>query len=446
MKKEDAETLLQSWHLGQTSARYESSGGGAATIAHVPGDHGGASYGEYQLSSRAGTLREYLSQSSYGARFTGLSPGSPAFDEAWRHLAHADGGFGVDQHQFIGRTHYGDQMHRLAARGLDLTHRGAAVQDCIWSTSVQMRNLTPRVFEGGVKEAFGPHVDVRTLSDRQIVEAVQDYKIRHNAQIFSQSPTLWNGLLKRASAERQDLVKLADADVLAPHARSDRPTQTHGAEVHPSPTNHRHEPHKHTPHVHDQALLRAQTALTHLGYTGADGRVLHLDGIAGPNSRHAISQFQRDQGMQPTGSLDSASAAGLGLADRSMASSTHPAHALYDQSLKGVWVAEQQRRVASGPYSIALAGVIATEAVRSGLARVDRVELGSSGQFARGIQFSPTGDDPWFNHSTATIDTRLAFQHPLATSSEDAAQLHARQAAVSEQQHRQTAPMRAPVL
>lgn len=54
MDKPHAEALLRPWHLGQTSSRYESSGGGAATIAHVPGDHGGASYGAFQLSSRAG--------------------------------------------------------------------------------------------------------------------------------------------------------------------------------------------------------------------------------------------------------------------------------------------------------------------------------------------------------------------------------------------------------
>ncbi|WP_330873180.1 hypothetical protein [Xanthomonas fragariae] len=57
-----------------TSSRYESSGRGAGTISTGKNDHGGVSYGTYQLSTSQGTLQEYLDQSRYGPQFFGLEP------------------------------------------------------------------------------------------------------------------------------------------------------------------------------------------------------------------------------------------------------------------------------------------------------------------------------------------------------------------------------------
>ncbi|GAB6194829.1 VgrG-related protein [Lysobacter xanthus] len=439
MNRRDAEKLMRSWHLGQTSARYESSGGGAATIAHVPGDHGGVSYGEYQLSSNAGTLREYLDQSVYGPRFAGLAPGSPAFDALWRELAHSDLGFGPDQHRFIGRSHYDHQLQQLKARGLDLADRGPAVQDCIWSTAVQMRHLTPRVFERGLKEAFGSQVDAHKLSDRQIVEAVQDYKVRHNSELFSKSPTLWRGLLLRAHAERNELARLADADALAPHARTHAQTDHQSSRAHPAggdahPSQHHHperlEPPRHgqAPGHAPQATRRdgaaelAQRQLAHLGYTGADGRLIDADGRIGRNTRHALEQYQRDHRLPVTGHLDTATRTRLEDDDRTMASSTHPAHALYRQSVDAMLALDRQRGVQSGPQTLALAGAAAAEAARSGMSRVDRIEVGKDGRHAQAVEFR-LGVDSWVTNRTSDpIDVRRALQQPLDVSSRYAEQ------------------------
>ena len=183
------------WRLGQNSERYETGGRGAGTISSGRGDNGGASYGTYQLSSRMGTLAEYLAQSPYGEQFRGLTPVTPAFDRRWRELAASDPGFAQDQHDFIKRSHYDVQHARLRAAGLDLTDRGPAVQDAVWSTSVQFRNLTLPIVSKGLEERYGAGYRLDELSDRQIVEAIQDYKIAHNRELFSRSPTLWPGLL-----------------------------------------------------------------------------------------------------------------------------------------------------------------------------------------------------------------------------------------------------------
>ena len=209
MDYEEALERVNNWQLGQTSERHESGGRGPGTISSGRRDHGGKSYGSYQLSSRSGTLREYLDQSPYGRRFEGLEPGSPAFDARWKEIAVSEpAAFRQDQHEFIGRSHYEEQLLRLEERGIDLRDRGIAMQDALWSTSVQFRNLTTTIVTKGIEEKFGKDVDAGTLTDRQIIEAMQDYKIAHNNRLFRSSPTWWPNLLARAADERDELLQL----------------------------------------------------------------------------------------------------------------------------------------------------------------------------------------------------------------------------------------------
>ena len=150
---------MDGWHLGMTSARHESGRRGAETISTGKGDHGGVSYGAYQLSSKSGTLREYLDQSRYEKEFVGLSPATDEFNAKWTQLARTDPAFGQDQHDFIKITHYDKQIYALKAGGLDLSDRGPAVQDAIWSTSVQYRALTPSLFRNGLEAKFGDDIN-----------------------------------------------------------------------------------------------------------------------------------------------------------------------------------------------------------------------------------------------------------------------------------------------
>ena len=215
MNYEEALREVRAWHLGQTSERHETSGRGASTISGGGGDYGGKSYGAYQLSTNTGTLQEYLEQSAFRSQFDGLAPGSAGFDEKWRELARdqADA-FRQDQHDFIGRTHYEPQLARLDARGIHLRDRGIALQDALWSTSVQFRGITTTIVAKGIEEKFGEDVDAVSLTDRQIIDAMQDYKIAHNNRLFRSSPKLWPGLLARATAERDDLLRLEGQEAI----------------------------------------------------------------------------------------------------------------------------------------------------------------------------------------------------------------------------------------
>ncbi|TBR12047.1 MAG: peptidoglycan-binding protein, partial [Lysobacter sp.] len=219
-------------------------------------------------------------------------------------------------------------------------------------------------------------------------------------------------------------------------AHSDRPQ-------HDSPDTTRHHG---VPPPHADAVHAGQTALAHLGYTGMDGKLVRIDGAVGPNSRHATEQFQRDHALPVTGQFDERTQLRLAIEDRTMASSTHPAHALYRQSLDAVSDLDRRMGIPGGQHSIALAGVAAVEAVRAGLKRVDRVELGKDGVHAQAVEFRQ-GVDFWAtNHTSAPIKIAHAVTHPLAESSERAAQALASHTFANEQIARQQTPMRTPVL
>jgi type VI secretion system (T6SS) spike protein VgrG3/putative peptidoglycan binding protein len=335
---EQAKRTAEQWSLGQTSANYESGMAGTGAISTGKGDHGGVSYGSYQFSTVTGTLHEYLQQSNYGSQFDGLTPVTPKFDATWRELARTDPGFGKDQHDFVGRSHYGAQVAALKASGLDLADRGMAVQDAVWSTAVQFRNLTPGIFNKGMAEKFGPSYELAKLSDKDIVDAVQDYKSAHVATLFSHSPKLHDALKARFSSEKIALEHLADTDAVL---------KAHGVTVaHPSLDRAldsvQHGASNRDPH----AILRTgskgpevanvQRELAALGYQH-HGHPLKDDGDFGPTTRGAVEDFQRKHGLGVDGKVGNDTAEALKQATLQQSALTaltldhpqHPGHPIY---------------------------------------------------------------------------------------------------------------------
>lgn len=191
------------WRLGNTSRKYETSGRGAGTISTGEGDYGGVSYGSYQMSSKMGVVQKFIAQSKYKNDFAGLAVNSEAFKAKWKSLAKNDPEFEKAQHDYIKKTHYDPLVRNLKQAGLNLSGRGAAVQDAIWSTAVQ--------YGGGSKviQRALAGKNVAAMSDSDLVSAIQDYKHDKTKLLFSKSPTRWPGLRKRALQEKADLVKLA---------------------------------------------------------------------------------------------------------------------------------------------------------------------------------------------------------------------------------------------
>lgn len=206
-----AAASVADWSLGKTSKHYESGNGGAGTISSGKGDHGGVSYGSYQLSSKAGTLTKFLKQSPYGAQFDGLTPGSPEFNAKWKEVAKNDPNFGSAQHEFVKSTHYDPMAAGLKKDGIDVEGRGAAVKDAVWSTAVQFggdSKLIQRALKGK---------DASKMTDAEMISAIQDYKATNNESLFSKSSAAVRAsTLARAANEKTSLLKL-DAGVAAPN-------------------------------------------------------------------------------------------------------------------------------------------------------------------------------------------------------------------------------------
>ncbi len=133
--------------LGALSARFESGGGGPGVIGYD--QNGGTSYGTYQISSKAGTMKlfiDYLSQhapdlaqklEAAGPANTGSRSGK--MPEVWKQLTAADPArFEKLQSDFIDQTLYLPAVQQIADRtGLDISKAPRALQEVLWSTAVQ---------------------------------------------------------------------------------------------------------------------------------------------------------------------------------------------------------------------------------------------------------------------------------------------------------------------
>lgn len=193
------------WRIGNTSRKYEVGQGGPATVSTGKGDFGGVSYGTYQLSSKMGTAAKFVATMGYKNYFIGTTPGSAQFTALWIKKATESAKFGEDQHEFIRRTHYVPQLKLLQNQGIDLSQRGPAVQDALWSTSVQFGGATTLILR-----ALSKLRPIEKQDDIAIVAAIQDYKIANNDTLFkSSSPKVRASTLDRAKSEKADLIKLA---------------------------------------------------------------------------------------------------------------------------------------------------------------------------------------------------------------------------------------------
>jgi type VI secretion system secreted protein VgrG len=213
---------VDGWELGQTSEKYESGGKGPGTInaymGAAGGDLGGASYGTYQLasylpptmtngkarpSSKNSPVIQFLNNSKFKDKFVNLEPGTSAFDAKWTEIASTyKVDFKNEQHEYVKKKYYNVAVANLQRAGLDLTKYGPAVQDLIWSGAVQFGPANTAAF----RETL---IGKSTLTDKDIVTLVSEWKINNVATMFkSSSPSIQAGVRSRYQSEKEALLKL----------------------------------------------------------------------------------------------------------------------------------------------------------------------------------------------------------------------------------------------
>lgn len=197
--------------LGALSARYESKGDPGA----IGWDStGGWSYGRYQIASNTGTMDNYLEylkesnptaydklQAAGGA--AAAKRGDPKFKTAWTELA-GQKEFADSQHNFIKATHYDKAADRLDGLGLDVNTRSKALQDVVWSTSVQHGDSgTQTLFDRALKGR-----DPSLMSDGDIINALYDERSKTDVYFRRSTPKVQQSVKNRFAEERKDALNM----------------------------------------------------------------------------------------------------------------------------------------------------------------------------------------------------------------------------------------------
>lgn len=199
--------------LGSVSALEESGNKGVDAISDGKGDAGGVSYGTYQLSSKTGTMDKFLRSDhaqNYASDFVGLTPGTAAFNEAYKNVVARDReGFAKAQENFMKETHY-DPLARKVAKdtGLDVSQRSRALQELVFSTSTQYGGNT-----GVISRALQGR-DVNSMTDAELISTIQDNKRDNVAGDFrSSSRNTQESVYDRTMREKDLLLRiLADEE------------------------------------------------------------------------------------------------------------------------------------------------------------------------------------------------------------------------------------------
>ena len=208
--------------LGQLSEKYETGGRGASTVSGGVGDPGGVSYGSYQMTSKpnGGTVARFVSEPNFPWRdeFTNLTPGESSFTTKWKEIANSHTqAFQDTQHDYIKQTHFDPLVKKINNDdGLDVTTRSHALQDVVWSTSVQHGKNTSVVHRALETLRSGGALDVADPKfDSKLITAIYAERGRKDAEgnlvyFRRSSPAVQKGVAKRFVNEEADALKMLE--------------------------------------------------------------------------------------------------------------------------------------------------------------------------------------------------------------------------------------------
>jgi Type VI secretion system spike protein VgrG3-like, C-terminal len=149
LRAANAQTQTQIASLGQTVQKIETQLGGLSAQEETgnkpPGfistarQPGSSSYGTWGMSAKMAGELVAADGFPWHEEFSGLTPGSAEFDQAWRTLGEREtDGFREQQRKFIELRFFEPAVRTLSsACGLDVRTRSQTLQDVVWAMAVQ---------------------------------------------------------------------------------------------------------------------------------------------------------------------------------------------------------------------------------------------------------------------------------------------------------------------
>lgn len=200
--------------LGTTSEPYETVSTESSGIIKTTSQ--GKVYGSWGFSLNDGELADYVrNHSIYSDNFSGMTIGSPEFDDAWKKLASEE--FKADQKLYVQNTYYNVLLRKCASLGI--TDRGQGVQDAIWSCAVQYGPNTTVIHEAlsGKK--------ISALTDADICVLIQMHRKNIVRVVYKNTPEQWNELEARTDVEKDGLLALCEDSPTTQSQSIERPSK-----------------------------------------------------------------------------------------------------------------------------------------------------------------------------------------------------------------------------
>jgi murein DD-endopeptidase MepM/ murein hydrolase activator NlpD len=205
--------------LGYISAQYESSGD-PGVISNNSGDYGGKSYGVYQFSSNMNSLAAFLNwlksndEDLYNRLMKAYEEDGKTygenFDNEWVKISEEDENtFFNLQHEYTKQIYY-DQVveYFIENYDFDINSRSRALQEAVWSTSVQHGQWGA---ESIIEEAC--NLDG---SDKEIIEALYKERMKVDKYFSSSDSATKKAVKERLENELEQILYLLEneSDVL----------------------------------------------------------------------------------------------------------------------------------------------------------------------------------------------------------------------------------------
>ena len=201
------------FHIGYFAAKNESNNNPGCVSTGI-GDHGGKSYGLYQMT--ATTVSQYLKNYNY-IQLRDHEIGTLAFDDAWKRFAlDHKAAFIVSQTDYIKDSHF-DAMNKVMydRYQIRLDRINAVLDAVLFSRAVQFgARLGAKVCSLGFSKRHSPsNIAYNSIDISHIITDIYEECDDKNPATggllyFPSSPAMWKGLSKRFDSECKEALKI----------------------------------------------------------------------------------------------------------------------------------------------------------------------------------------------------------------------------------------------